>query len=72
MNREFTALNHLRGRERIFGFHNRAVPNHGAITIMDHNMPLADPLLCGRIRDGPAAASVRWPTRSRAGAASRR
>lgn len=55
---EVAVLNHLRGMDRVFEFHNRAVFNHGAITIMVNNMPLADSLLCGRIRDSLATAAA--------------
>lgn len=53
---EVAVVEHVRAMGRIFEFHNRAVYNHDAITILVNNMPLDDSLLCGRIRDSLATA----------------
>ena len=53
---EVSVIEHVRAMGRIFEFHNRAAFNHDGITILVNNMPLADSLLCGRIRDALATA----------------
>ena len=40
--------------DRIFSFGNRLVVNYDSVTLLIVNMPLADPELCGRIRDHAA------------------
>lgn len=54
---EISVLDHVRGLERIFEFHNRAVYNFERIAIMVSNMPIDDAILCGRIRDNLATAA---------------
>lgn len=51
---EVSIMNHASTMERIFEFKTRAVFNHGRVTIMVTNMPVADPDTCGRIRDNLA------------------
>jgi DNA-binding response OmpR family regulator len=54
---ETSILNHVRGLERIFEFHNRSVHNFERVTLMVNNMPLNDPDLCGRLRDNLSVAA---------------
>jgi len=60
---EASIVEHLRSLDRIFEFHNRAVYNFDALTVIINNMPVHDPVFCGRIRDalatGCQAASAR-------------
>lgn len=51
---EIAVMNHVRDMDHIFEFNTRAVFNFGCISILITNMPLADPGLCGRIRDNIA------------------
>lgn len=48
---EVAVINNVRSMERIFEFKQRAAFNFETITILANNMPLADPSLCGRLRD---------------------
>ncbi len=54
---EVSILDHVKTMERIFEFHNRSVYNFDHVTIMVSNMPLAEPDVCGRIRDNLAIAA---------------
>ncbi|MDD5176225.1 MAG: response regulator [Sterolibacterium sp.] len=54
---ETSVLNHVRGLERIFEFHNRSVHNFERVTLMVNNMPLSDPDFCGRLRDNLSVAA---------------
>lgn len=49
-------LNHVRTMDRIFEFRKRGVYNFDRITVLVENMPVADPELCGRLRDHLAIA----------------
>lgn len=51
---EIAVINHVRTLDRIFEFKTRAAFNFDHITILVANMPVADPELCGRIRDNVA------------------
>lgn len=48
---EVAVIKHVRDLERIFEFKTRAAYNFDCITILVNNMPVANPELCGRIRD---------------------
>ena len=48
---EESVFEKMRTMGRIFSFRNRMIINHGAISILVTNMPVADDDLCGRIRD---------------------
>ena len=54
---EVSILDHLQTKERIFEFGNRGVYNFDHVTIMISDMPLAEPDVCGRIRDNLAIAA---------------
>lgn len=48
---EESVFEKMRTMGRIFSFKNRMIINHGTISILVTNMPVADDDLCGRIRD---------------------
>lgn len=51
---EESVLDKVRNLDRIFQFKTRMVINYEHISVLVTNMPLADPDLCGRIRDNAA------------------
>lgn len=53
---EISVMSNVRTMERIFEFKTRCVYNFKRISVMVNNMPMADPELCGRIRDHLAIA----------------
>lgn len=54
---ELSVIKHVRTLERIFEFGMRAAYNFEHLTVLVTNMPIADPELCGRIRDNIAIAA---------------
>lgn len=51
---EESVLEKVRCLDRIFQFRTRMVINYDHVSVLINNMPLADPDLCGRIRDNAA------------------
>jgi CheY-like chemotaxis protein len=51
---EESVLEKVRSLDRIFQFKTRMVINYEHVSVLVNNMPLADPDLCGRIRDNVA------------------
>jgi len=51
---EESVLEMVRNLDRIFQFRTRMVINYEHVSVLVNNMPLADPDLCGRIRDNAA------------------
>ncbi len=51
---EESVLEKVRNLDRIFQFKTRMVINYEHVSVLVNNMPLADPDLCGRIRDNAA------------------
>lgn len=54
---EVAVMNHVREMDRIFEFKTRAAYNFEYMTLLVNDMPVGDPVLCGRLRDHLAIAA---------------